>query len=132
MLSSAVEDLRLPKIQLHENKHFKNCKFIGPAAIAIIGGNYVNTGFNDCGDVIALPAGNLLTTGIVALKNCTVDECEFIRTTILADQVTAKSFAGIPGASVKGLVGASAGMRTPGSIRGRRSRPTDAVGAAKR
>ena len=85
----AVEELRLPKIQLHENKHFKNCKFVGPAAIAIIGGHYVNTSFHDCDDVIALPKGSLSMTGIVVLKNCTVDECEFIRTTILADQGTA-------------------------------------------
>ena len=99
----SVEDLRLPISQLHENKHFKRCKFVGPAAIAIIGGNYVSTGFTECGDVIALPE-NVSLTGIVVLKNCTVEECQFIRTTILTDQYTAKGFAGVPGAQVKGLI----------------------------
>ena len=40
----AVEDLRLPTSQIHENKLFKRCKFVGPAAIAILGGTYVNCG----------------------------------------------------------------------------------------
>ena len=97
-----VEDLRLPTLQLHENKHFKRCKFVGPAAIAIVGGHYVNSRFNDCGDVVALP-NNANLTGIVVLKNCTVEDCEFIRTTIFADQNTAKGFAAVPGAQVKGI-----------------------------
>lgn len=97
-----VEDLRLPTRQLHENKHFKRCKFVGPAALAIQGGTYVNSKFNECGDVIALP-NNTLLSGIIVLRNCAVEDCEFIRTTIFADQNTAKEFAGIPGARVKGL-----------------------------
>ena len=98
----SVEDLRLPISQLHENKQFKRCKFVGPAAIAIIGGTYVHTGFVDCGDVIVLPE-NVSLAGIVVLKNCTVEECQFIRTTIFTDQNTAKGFASVPGAQVKGL-----------------------------
>jgi hypothetical protein len=98
----SVEDLKLPFSQLHENKHFKRCQFVGPAAIAIIGGAYVNTDFKECGDVIALPE-NVLLAGIVVLRNCTVEECQFIRTTILTDQNTAKGFASVPGAQVKGL-----------------------------
>ena len=97
----SVEDLRLPTIQLHENKHFKRCKFVGPAAIAIIGGTYSNTRFSDCGDIVALPESVYLV-GIVVLKNCIVEECEFIRTTIFTDQNTAKGFFDI-GASVKGI-----------------------------
>lgn len=97
-----IEDLRLPTLQLHENKHFKNSKFVGPAALAIIGGNYINSGFIDCGDVIALP-DKVRLTGIVVLKNCTVEDCEFIRTTILADQRTAKALASVPGVQVRGL-----------------------------
>lgn len=97
-----VEDLRLPKLQLHENKHFKRCKFVGPAAIAILGGNYLNSGFSECGDIVALP-DNVMLTGIVILKNCTVEQCEFIRTTIFTDQSTARGFAKIPNAQVKGL-----------------------------
>lgn len=97
-----VEDLRLPKVQLHENKHFKRCKFVGPAAVAIMGGTYVNSGFLDCGDIIALP-DNVTLTGIVVLKNCTVEDCEFIRISIFVDQNTAKGFAAVPGAQVKGM-----------------------------
>ncbi len=99
-----VEELRLPTLQLHEHKQFKRCKLVGPAAIAIIGGTYNNCNFNDCGDMIALPE-NVMLTGIIVLKNCTVEECDFIRTTILTDQVTAKGFAAVPGAQVKGIVG---------------------------
>ncbi|MDA5565472.1 hypothetical protein PJK54_17605 [Cobetia sp. MMG027] len=98
-----VEDLRLPVIQLHENKHFRRCSFVGPAAIAIIGGNYVNTGFLECGDIIALPEDAMLT-GIVVLKNCTVEDCKFIKTSIFTDQNTAKGFAKVPNSSVKGII----------------------------
>ncbi|MFV8462531.1 hypothetical protein ACNO7T_15350 [Vibrio campbellii] len=98
-----LEDLRLPTLQLHQNKHFKRCKFVGPGSIAILGGNYLNSGFNDCGDVIALP-DNVYLTGIVVFKNCTVESCEFIRTTVLVDQNTATGFKGIPNISVKGLI----------------------------
>ena len=97
-----VEDLRLPRIQLHENKHFRRCKFVGPASIGIIGGTYRSDSFHDCGDIIALPE-NVNLTGIIVLKNCTVEECEFIRTTIFTDQKTAKGFASVPGATVKGI-----------------------------
>lgn len=96
-----VEDLRLPTLQLHENKHFKRCKFVGPAAIAILGGNYVKSDFKDCGDIVALPESVHLA-GIIVLKNCTVEECEFIRTTIFTDQNTAKGFSAA-GAPVKGM-----------------------------
>ena len=99
----SIEDLRLPTSQLHENKHFKRCKFVGPAAIAIIGGTYKNSGFQDCGDIIALPEGAWVT-GIIVLRNCTVEECEFVRAAIFTDQNTAKGFAGIPGAKVKGII----------------------------
>lgn len=97
-----VEDLRLPRTQLHENKHFLRCKFVGPAALAILGGIYIRSNFLDSGDVIALP-DNVALSGIVVLKNCTVEDCEFIRTTILVDQVTAKGIAAVPGAQVKGI-----------------------------
>lgn len=98
-----VEDLRLPTKQLHENKHFKRCKFVGPSAIAIMGGIYNGGGFDGCGDIIALPKESLLT-GIVVLKNCTVEECEFIKTTIFVDQNTARAFSKVPGANIKGII----------------------------
>lgn len=97
-----LHELRLPTIQLHENKHFRRCKIVGPAAIAILGGTYVNSGFVECGDIIVLP-DDAFFTGIVALKNCTVEECEFVRVTIFTDKNTARGFATIPGATVRGL-----------------------------
>ena len=99
----AIEDLRLPTRQLHENKLFNRCKFVGPAAIAIRGGTYDHCGFLDCGDIIALPEGVLLT-GIIVFDNCTVKESEFIKTTIFVDQNTARSFAAVPGVRVMGLL----------------------------
>ncbi len=99
-----VGALQLPTIQLHENKHFKRCKFVGPSAIGILGGNFSNTGFLECGDVIALP-NNVNLAGLTVLKNCTVDECEFIRISIFCDQSTAKGFRdNVPGVQVKGLL----------------------------
>ncbi len=97
-----VESLRLPTIQLHENKHFKRCKFIGPSAVAVMGGTYKNVGFLECGDIVALP-NDVYLTGIIVLKNCTVEDSEFIRTTIFTDQHTAQGFKTIPGVRVKGI-----------------------------
>lgn len=96
-----LEDLRLPGKQLHENKHFKRCKIVGPGAIAILGGTYVDSGFIDCGDVIVLP-DNAYLTGIIALKNCTVEQCEFFRVTIFTSSGEGKAFAKM-GAKVLGL-----------------------------
>jgi hypothetical protein len=98
-----MEDLRLPYVQLHEYKHFTRCKFVGPAAVTISGGTYVRCGFYMCGDVIAIPDG-VQIAGIVGLKNCTVEDCEFIKITILADHITAKSFAAVPGVRVIGAL----------------------------
>lgn len=97
-----VEDLRLPTTQVHSQKHFRRCKFVGPATIAISGGSYSNTGFTEIGDIIALPPDSLLV-GVTLLQNCVVESCEFIRVTIIADQGTARGFAQV-GAPVKGLM----------------------------
>ncbi|GHA32775.1 hypothetical protein ACFFLZ_05320 [Photobacterium aphoticum] len=98
-----VEDLRLPRLQLHENKHFKRCKFVGPASICILGGTYNRGGFHECGDIIALPE-DVYLTGIIVLKNCTVEDCEFIRTTVFTDQNTARGFLNAFGSQVKGII----------------------------
>lgn len=97
----SIENLRLPSTQLHENKHFKRCKFVGPSAIAILGGNYNKNTFLTCGDLIALPTKTRLT-GLTVLKNCTVEECEFVQLTVLMDQNTAMGFLNT-GASVVGI-----------------------------
>ena len=99
-----VEDLRLPDKQVQTGKHFRRCKFVGPGVIAILGGSYSNTGFLESGDVLALPDGSYLT-GVVALENCIVDQCQFIKISVLTDQNSAKSFAGMPGVKVRGIIG---------------------------
>jgi hypothetical protein len=85
-----VEALRLPQVQLHENKHFKRCKFIGPAAMTFMDSTFRNTNFIDCGDIIPIPVGTYLT-GIVALKDCTIEDCEFIRTTLILTEGDSKN-----------------------------------------
>jgi len=97
-----VEDLRLPELQVHTAKHFRRCKFVGPATIAISGGTYSNSAFSSIGDIIALPPNSKLV-GVTLLQNCVVESCEFIRVTIIADQGTARGFAEA-GAHVKGLI----------------------------
>jgi hypothetical protein len=84
-----IEDLRLPGVMLHERKLFKKVKFVGPGAIAIIGGGIINNNFHQCGDVIAFNDSTI--TGVPVLKGCTVEDCEFFRTTILADRGTASA-----------------------------------------
>lgn len=97
-----IEDLKLPTDQLHERKYFRRCKFVGPGTIGISGGTFSYTGFTEIGDVVAIPPGTALT-GVVALKNCVIESCEFIRVTIIADQNSAKGFAEM-GAPVKGII----------------------------
>ncbi|WP_367239074.1 hypothetical protein AB1H94_17520 [Pseudomonas fulva] len=97
-----VEDLRLPTYQMQSKKHFRRCTFVGPGSLVISGGSYVDASFRDIGDMIALSHGCSLV-GIVVLEDCTVDSCEFIRVTIITDQIAGKAFSEM-GASVKGLI----------------------------
>lgn len=97
-----VEALRLPRRQIQENKHFKRCKFIGPATIAFMGTNLRDTGFVECGDIIPVPNGAFIT-GVLVLKNCTIEDCEFIKVTLLLSEADAKNMAQqIPGIKVAG------------------------------
>jgi hypothetical protein len=96
-----IEDLRLPTIQLHENKHFKRCKLIGPGAIVIQGGTYSFCSFIESGDIIVLP-DNILLTGITILRNCTVENSEFFRITLFVDKNGGEALRKI-GAQVRGL-----------------------------
>jgi hypothetical protein len=98
-----VEELRVPGVQVHENKHFTRCKFVGPAAIAIMGCRMINSSFIDGGDIIPLPE-NTFITGIIVLKDCTIEGCEFYRTTMMISERDAKNIAdSIPGIKVAGL-----------------------------
>jgi hypothetical protein len=84
-----IPDLAIPGKMLHDQKHFKGCFFIGPGAIAIIGGQLTHSKFDECGDVIALSEPTIY--GVSVLQNCTITNCHFIRVTILADQITAQA-----------------------------------------
>lgn len=97
-----IEDLRLPSKQMHKNKHFKQCQFVGPAALAIGGGNYSGINFIECGDIVALPIG-VEMTGITLLDGCTVDQCDFVKVTVFVSQGTGKGFLEI-GIPVKGIL----------------------------
>lgn len=97
-----LETLKLPTIQLHENKHFKGCKFVGPSSLVILGGTIHHNSFSECGDFIALP-DRVFLTGMLVFKNCTIEDCEFLRVTIFSDINTAKGLATIEGASVMGI-----------------------------
>ena len=96
-----LEDLRLPGKQVHSHKQFKRCKFVGPGALAILGGTYVNDGFFEGGDIILLP-DHVLLTGILVFENCTVEDCEFYRVTILTNRLGAEGFKKM-GANVAGI-----------------------------
>jgi hypothetical protein len=93
-----IEELRIPGVQIHENKHFKGCSFVGPGSIALLGGNFVRTNFNEIGDIIPIP-DNTYLTGIILLKNCTVEDCNFYRTTIMVSATQADQMA----AAVQGI-----------------------------
>lgn len=86
-----VHDLHLPRRQVHTNKQFKRCKFVGPGAIAILGGSYISSGFYETGTVIVLPE-NAFLTGIVVLENCTVEHCEFFGVTLLTNKMAGEAF----------------------------------------
>lgn len=97
-----VEDLKLPIKQLHSKKHFRRCIITGPGSVAIQGGSYVGIGFYDCGDIVALP-NHTYMTGMLVLQNCTLENCQFVRVSVFADQISAKGLADIQGAKVVGL-----------------------------
>jgi hypothetical protein len=97
-----IEELQIPGVQVHENKHFKECAFVGPAAVALVGGTFVNTKLSETGDLIPIPENTNLT-GIIVLKNCTIDNCNFYRTTLMVSENQAKQMAAaIPGLKVAG------------------------------
>jgi len=97
-----LESLKLPTIQLHENKHFKGCSFIGPSSVVLLGGTLSRNKFQECGEFIALPE-NVYLTGMLVFKNCTIEECNFNRVTIFSDKGTAQVLKTIPNAVVAGL-----------------------------
>lgn len=96
-----VEDLRLPGVMLHSGKQFKRCKFVGPGTLALMGGTCNASKFTGCADAVVVPYEARLT-GVVALKECFIDECEFISITLIVDPASAATFSAA-GISVKGF-----------------------------
>jgi hypothetical protein len=94
-----VADLHLPGKQVHEHKQFRNCKFVGPGAILLLGGTFVRSGFHEVGHILTVP-DNTLVTGITVLQNCTVEGCEFYRTTLLVPRNQAAALQQVPGVQV--------------------------------
>lgn len=80
-----IHDLHLPGQQVHAKKHFKRCVFVGPGAIAFMGGSLSHNEFSDIGDIIAIPRGTRIS-GITILDNCTLDQCTFIRVSIVTSE----------------------------------------------
>lgn len=93
-----IESLKLPSLPVHEYKSFRRCKFVGPGAVAISGGTFVQSTFNNIGHILPLP-DKIFITGITVLKDCTVEDCEFINVTILlpsqAAEMMKKSVPGV-------------------------------------
>lgn len=94
-----LADLHLPGKQVHEHKQFRRCKFVGPGAVALLGGTFVRSGFHDIGHILTVP-DNTFITGITLLVNCTVEDCEFYQTTVLVPRTQADTFRQIPGVQV--------------------------------
>lgn len=97
-------DLQLPTRSMHKSKRFERCIFAGPGAIFIIGGRVENCSFSDNGDMIAVEPCTI--TGIPVLEDCIFINCEFVRTTVLCNQGSGRSFQKV-GAKVVGLIDAN-------------------------
>jgi hypothetical protein len=94
-----IADLHIPGKQVHEHKQFRRCKFVGPGAIALIGGTFHHSSFYEIGHILTIP-DNTFVTGITVLMNCTVEDCEFFQTTILIPRSQADALQKIPGVQV--------------------------------
>lgn len=97
-----LPDLYLPRQQIHKNKVFKRCKLVGPGAIALAGGAYINSSFNETGSILLLPE-HAMFTGVLLLENCTLEGCEVIGITILTNKQAAMEFKKM-GAHVAGAI----------------------------
>lgn len=86
-----IEALRLPGMSVHDHKSFRRCKFVGPGALALLGGTFVRSNFNNIGHLIPLPE-EIFLTGITALRGCTVEDCDFYSVTLLVPKEMASTF----------------------------------------
>ncbi|MBB5446470.1 MULTISPECIES: hypothetical protein [unclassified Paraburkholderia] len=94
-----MRSLYLPGQQLHRNKHFRRCKFVGPGSVALLGGTFEHNNFNHAGHILPLPE-NIEITGITVFQNCTVENCEFFQVTFLVPRNAIEIFRAIPGARI--------------------------------
>jgi hypothetical protein len=85
-----IESLKLPGLNVHEYKSFRRCKFVGPGALALLGGHFVQSNFINIGHILPLP-DKIFITGITVLKDCTVENCEFLTVTILVSRNEAET-----------------------------------------
>ncbi|WP_243385044.1 hypothetical protein [Geothrix alkalitolerans] len=94
-----MHSLTLPSSQLHQHKLFRNCKFVGPGVVAIVGSNITNCSFNDIADILILP-DPFKSTGVTVFMNCTLDSCEFIKVTLMLPKESAAQLSKLPGVTV--------------------------------
>jgi hypothetical protein len=95
-----IHALRLPGAPVHRYKHFRRCKFVGPGAMALFGGTFVQSKFQECGDLLTLP--DAMITGLTVLQDCTVEDCEFYQITLFFPRNAAEQIRrGLPGAVVR-------------------------------
>lgn len=93
-----LSDLHLPGVQLHKHKQFRNCKFVGPGAIALLGSTLVSCGLNDVGDIVTIPDATIV--GITVFEGCTFENCEFWRMTVVVRKRDVETFRKIPNVRV--------------------------------
>ncbi|SOE92881.1 hypothetical protein SAMN05414139_05642 [Burkholderia sp. D7] len=94
-----MASLHLPGQQLHQHKQFRRCKFVGPGAVALMGGTFVRINFHDTGHILTIP-DNTIISGTTIFQNCTVEDCDFYQVTLMIPRSNAAGFAAIPGAQV--------------------------------
>lgn len=95
-----IEALRLPGISVHDHKSFRRCKFVGPGALALLGGTFLRSSFNNPGHLLPLPE-EVFLTGVTALRGCTVEDCGFYSVTLLVPKQMVSTFeSSIPGVQV--------------------------------
>jgi len=87
----SIESLRPTGRQILLSKRFSQCVIQGPGAIVLINGSYSRNRFQECGEFIVIPPGVTLT-GILVLKDCTLEDCELFRVTIFTNLSTGVEF----------------------------------------
>ena len=80
----AIEDLRLPVMQMHEGKIFRRCEFVGPGAICLNGGKVRHNRMYTTGSFIPISMPCQLT-GFLVFQECIFENNEFHRIQFMGD-----------------------------------------------